>query len=91
MAPIRVGIIGLSKSAETSWASSAHYPYLIASNGKYKINALCNSSKEAAQRAIENYKLPTTTKAYGNPQDLAKDPDVRLYLYLWDQVLRTSL
>lgn len=77
MAPIRVGVIGLSKSAKTSWASAAHFPYLIASNGKYEIKALCNSSKDAAQKAIEEYNLPASTKAYGDPQDLANDPDVR--------------
>lgn len=78
MAPIRVGIIGLSKSAATSWASAAHFPYLVASEGKYEIKALCNSSKESAQKAIEGYSLPSTTKAYGNPQDLANDPDIDL-------------
>lgn len=78
MAPIRVGIIGLSKSATTSWAGSAHWPYLIASNSKYEIKALCNSSKESAQSAIDSFNLPSTTKAYGNPQDLANDPEVRL-------------
>lgn len=78
MAPIRVGIIGLSKAAKTSWAGSAHLPYLIASNGKYEIKALCNSSKESAQKAIDGFNLPSSTKAYGNPQDLANDPEVRL-------------
>jgi len=77
MAPIRVGIIGLSKAATTSWAGSAHFPYLMASNGKYEIKALCNSSKESAQKAIDGFNLPPTTKAYGNPQDLANDPQVR--------------
>ena len=77
MAPIRVGIIGLSSSATTSWASTAHLPYLSASNGKYEITALCNSSKEAAEAAVAAYKLPPSTKAYGDPQDLANDPDVR--------------
>ena len=77
MAPIRVGIIGLSKAAKTSWASRAHFPYLTASDGKYEISALCNSSKESAQKAIEAYNLPSSTKAYGDPQDLANDPDVK--------------
>ena len=76
MAPIRVGIIGLSPNAVTSWASAAHLPYLLACNGKYEIRALCNSSVASAQAAIDTYKLPPSTKAYGNPQDLANDPDV---------------
>ena len=77
MAPIRVGIIGLSQNAQTSWAGRAHFPYLTGSDGKYEIKALLNSSKESAQQAINNYNLPSTTKAYGDPQDLANDPDVR--------------
>ena len=77
MAPIRVGIIGLSANAATSWASRAHLPYLVASNGKYEIKALCNSSIKSAQAAINEYKLPSSTKAYGDPQALADDPDVR--------------
>ena len=77
MSPIRVGIVGLSPNAVTSWASRAHLPYLLASEGKYEIKALCNSSVESAQAAIETYKLPSATKAYGNPEDLARDPDVR--------------
>ncbi|KAL8797807.1 MAG: hypothetical protein Q9195_000159 [Heterodermia aff. obscurata] len=78
MAPIRVGIIGLSARAATSWASRAHLPYLLASNGKYEIKALCNSSVDTAQAAIDAYKLPSSTKAYGDPQALANDPDIDL-------------
>lgn len=51
-------------------------PYLQNSNGKYKIVALCNSSVDAAKSAIETYGLPASTKAYGNPEDLAHDTDV---------------
>ena len=71
---VRVGIIGLSAKAKTSWASSAHLPYL--SGGKYVIVGLCNSSVAAAQSAIEAYDLPASTKAYGNPQALVEDPQV---------------
>ena len=40
--------------------------------------ALCNSSVLAAQSATEAYNLPATTKANGNPQDLAEDdPNAR--------------
>lgn len=78
MAPIRIGIIGLSSGATTAWASRAHLPYLLSARGrsKYVITALCNSSVEAAQRAIKAYDLPAETKAYGSPADLAADPDV---------------
>ena len=78
MAPIRVGIIGLSKSATTSWAAIAHLPYLQTVTDRFSITALCNTSVTAAQKAISDYGLPATTKAYGDPSDLAKDPDVDL-------------
>ncbi|KAF3765697.1 NAD(P)-binding protein [Cryphonectria parasitica EP155] len=81
MAPIRLGIIGLSSSAVTSWASSAHLPYLLSARGrsKYTIAALCNSSVESAKKAIESYGLdPASTRAYGDPTALASDPHVDL-------------
>ncbi|KAI9802538.1 MAG: hypothetical protein M1833_001610 [Piccolia ochrophora] len=78
MARIRVGIIGLSASAKTAWASQAHLPALKALHTKYTITALCNSSVAKAKSAIKTYELPQTTKAYGDPQDLADDPDVDL-------------
>ena len=78
--PINVALIGLSASATTSWASNAHLPYLISPNGKQKYNliALLNSSVETAKQAIAHYNLPPETRAYGNPHDLAADPDVQL-------------
>ncbi|KAK1759046.1 NAD(P)-binding protein [Echria macrotheca] len=80
MSPIRVGLIGLSASAKTAWASTSHLPYLLSPAGrsKYQIVALLNSSVEAARKAIEFYQLPASTKAYGSPSDLAADPDVDL-------------
>ncbi|KFH47418.1 Galactose/lactose metabolism regulatory protein-like protein [Hapsidospora chrysogenum ATCC 11550] len=80
MAPIRTAIIGLSSSAKTAWASAAHLPYLLSTRGreKYTIVALCNSSVDAAKQAITTYNLPAETKAYGDPQSLADDPDIDL-------------
>ncbi|KAF2211079.1 hypothetical protein CERZMDRAFT_112883 [Cercospora zeae-maydis SCOH1-5] len=80
MAPTRVALVGLSQSAKTSWARNAHLPYLLSDRGraKYAIVALLNSSEAAAQRAIEHYKLPSTTKAYGSPVELAANPDIDL-------------
>lgn len=83
MAPIRLAIIGLSSSAVTSWASSAHLPYLLSARGrtKYNIVALCNSSLESAKKAIQTYGLDVEqTRAYGDPKALAADPDVDLVL-----------
>jgi predicted dehydrogenase len=80
MSPIRVGLIGLSASAKTAWAAGAHLPYLLSPAGraKFEIVALLNSSVAAARSAIDFYNLPTTTRAYGSPADLAADPDVDL-------------
>jgi predicted dehydrogenase len=83
MALIRLAIIGLSSSAVTSWASSAHLPYLLSARGrtKYVIVALCNSSIESAKKAIRTYGLDVEkTRAYGDPKALAADPDVDLVL-----------
>lgn len=78
MALIRVAIVGLSAAATGSgWAASAHLPYLLKSP-HYKIVALCNTSLEKAEAAIKAYNLDPQTKAYGSPEDLAKDPDVDL-------------
>ncbi|CAI6094813.1 unnamed protein product [Clonostachys chloroleuca] len=80
MAPIRIGIVGLSASAKTSWAANAHLPYLLSPRGQshYKIVALLNSSVEAAKKSIKHFNLPPETKAYGDPQALADDGDVDL-------------
>lgn len=81
MAPIRLGLIGLSSSAVTSWASGAHLPYLLSTRGrsKYNIVALCNSSLEAANKAIKAYGLDAEkTRAYGDPAELAADPGIDL-------------
>lgn len=67
--PIRVALIGLSPS---SWASTAHLPYLT-STTSYKIVAVCNTSITSAQTAIKDHDLPSGTKAYGSVQDLAAD------------------
>lgn len=77
-APLRLAIIGLSASAVTSWAATGHLPYLLSPSGqkRYTITALLNSSVAAAKAAIKQYDLSPSTKAYGNPQDLANDPDI---------------
>ncbi|RDW60244.1 oxidoreductase-1 [Coleophoma crateriformis] len=74
MAPIKVGFIGLSKSG---WAPGAHLPFLQQSE-QYQIVAVQNSSVASAKEAIQLYKLPEGTKAYGDPQDIANDPNIDL-------------
>ncbi|KAH8896693.1 NAD(P)-binding protein [Thozetella sp. PMI_491] len=80
MTIIRVGLIGLSASAATSWAANAHLPYLLSERGRerYRIVALCNSSVDAAKKAIAAFNLAPETRAYGDPADLAADEDVDL-------------
>lgn len=78
---IRVGFIGLSANAAgTSWASNAHLPYFLSARGReqYKLVALANTSVESAQASIKKYGLDPSTKAYGDVQQLADDPDVDL-------------
>ncbi|KAK0119923.1 transcription regulator gal80 [Cadophora gregata] len=74
MPPIRVGFLGLSSSG---WAPGAHLPFLKHSD-KYQIVAICNSSVESSKAAIKKYELPENTRAYGDPEELAKDKDVDL-------------
>ncbi|KAM0259328.1 hypothetical protein ACHAQJ_003359 [Trichoderma viride] len=77
---IRVALIGLSSNATTSWAAVAHLPYLQSARGQtqYKIVALLNSSKEAAEKARSHFNLPSTVKAYGDAALLAADDEVDL-------------
>jgi predicted dehydrogenase len=81
--PIRVGIIGLGKFSghmtPDLWAAMAHLPYLIASP-KYQITAVSNSTIESAQSSIAAHNLGPTVKAYGNPSDLANDPNVDMII-----------
>lgn len=78
MSRIRVGFIGLSANAKTSWAANAHLPYFKSSQSKYELTALCNSSVDKAKAAVEAFELPKSTKVYGNPEDLANDSDIDL-------------
>jgi predicted dehydrogenase len=80
--PRRAALIGLSSTAVTSWASSAHLPGLLSTTGRSKIaiKALLNSSVDAAKSAIKTYNLPSDTKAYGSPDDLAADADIDLVI-----------
>jgi len=81
MAPIKIGLIGLSTTSKaTNWAVLAHLPYLQSPQGKahYEIIALCNSSVESAKKSIAHFKLSSTIKAYGCAEDLANDPEIEL-------------
>ncbi|KAL7936537.1 hypothetical protein V8C35DRAFT_295772 [Trichoderma chlorosporum] len=77
---IRVALVGLSANSTSSWAATAHLPYLQSARGQtqYKVVALLNSSKEAAEKARSHFNLPSTVKAYGDPSQLAADDEVDL-------------
>jgi predicted dehydrogenase len=81
MAPIRIGLIGLGATEPAlgpgAWAVAAHLASFVPSP-HYEIVAVCNSTVESARRSIEYHKLPSTVKAYGNPEDIANDPNVDL-------------
>ncbi|KAL7920988.1 oxidoreductase [Trichoderma austrokoningii] len=83
MAPIRVGLIGLSTAKAFTgrgcWTAVSHLPALLQSP-EYEIVALANSSVESAKRSIAAQGLPESTKAYGSADDLADDPDVDLII-----------
>lgn len=65
MAPIRVGIIGLTPG---QWAASAHLPYLQSSESNFEIVAVCNSSVESAAKSVKELKLAEGTRTYGDAQ-----------------------
>ncbi|KXL44235.1 hypothetical protein M433DRAFT_68497 [Acidomyces richmondensis BFW] len=78
MAPIRVGIVGLS-SKPGAWATLAHLPRLTKSPN-YEIVALCNSTLESTKAAIKAHNLPDSTKACNSYEELAADPNVDLFV-----------
>jgi predicted dehydrogenase len=78
MAPVRVGIVGLSAKPGT-WGMLAHLPRLQASPN-LQIVALCNSSIDAGRAAVKAYNLPESTRTYDKYEDLAADKDVDLYI-----------
>ncbi|CAG7959249.1 unnamed protein product [Penicillium olsonii] len=74
--PIRVGLIGLSPGG--GWAPVSHLPYLQRSS-KYSITAVCNSSLESGNKAIEQYNLPSaSTKAYDSVESMCDSGTVDL-------------
>lgn len=80
MAPIRLGVIGLSSGG---WAAGALVPPLLHPllSEKYTITALCTSSQVSALSASEKYskEFGHEIKAYygpEGPEKIAKDPNV---------------
>lgn len=99
MAPTRVGIIGLRAVVQEGYTPGTwglqHLNSLVASP-HYEITAVCNTTKESAQKAIEVHGL-SKAKAYGSPEDIAADPnvdfilvsvDVSKHVYLMEPALK---
>lgn len=80
MAPIRVALIGLSASAVTAWAATAHLPYLRSPLGRsrFEIVGILNSSVATGEAAVAKFELPASTRVYASPAELAADPAVDL-------------
>ena len=78
MAPIGVGIIGLSADP-TAWATAGHIPPLKSAplNEKFKLVAIGTSSPESAKKAAETHGV-SVDKAYSSAEDIANDKDVDL-------------
>ena len=78
MAPIGVGIIGLSADP-TAWATAAHVPLLKSAplNETFKLLAVGTSSPQSAKKAAEAHGI-SVDKAYSRAEDIANDKDVDL-------------
>jgi predicted dehydrogenase len=82
MPPTRVGIIGLRAVVQDGYTPGTwglqHLHSLVASP-HYEVTAVCNTTTESAQKAIEVHNL-SNARAYGSPEDIAADPNVDLVL-----------
>ena len=78
MAPIGVGIIGLSAD-KSAWATGAHSAPLQSAplNEKFKLVAVGTSSLETARKAAEAHGI-SADKAYSSAEAIAEDKDVDL-------------
>ena len=78
MAPIGVGIIGLSAD-RSAWATIAHSSPLRSAplNEKFKLVAVGTSSPETAKKAAEAHGIEAD-KAYSSPEAIANDKNVDL-------------
>lgn len=76
----RIALIGLSASAATTWAGDAHLPYILSPKGRkhYELVALLNSSIASGEASKRHFDLPSTVRTYGDPDALARDPDIDL-------------
>ncbi|KAI1263642.1 NAD(P)-binding protein [Xylariaceae sp. FL1019] len=81
MGPIRVGLIGLPASLSEyynpgEWGQQ--HLNAIRNSPYFELVAVCNSSVASAEKSIKSNGLPPTVRAYGSPEDIARDPNVDL-------------
>ncbi|KIW94839.1 uncharacterized protein Z519_04817 [Cladophialophora bantiana CBS 173.52] len=75
--PPRTALIGLSSSPTGhGWLSHFHLPAIQKHTADFQIVAVLSSSLANAQKAIAKHNLPSTVRAYGAPEDLARDEEV---------------
>ncbi|CAH0053762.1 unnamed protein product [Clonostachys solani] len=79
MAPIRIGVIGLTADFKPGALAGQwgiiHIAALKASP-LYQVVAVCNSTAQSAARAIAAHGLGEHVRAYGSAEDIAADPEV---------------
>ncbi|KAI1117145.1 NAD(P)-binding protein [Nemania sp. NC0429] len=81
MAPIRVGLIGLPAALSEHYTPGEwgqQHLNAIKNSPHFELVAVCNSSVASAEKSIKTNGLPSTVKAYGSAEDIARDPDVDL-------------
>ena len=81
MAPIRVGLIGLPATRSGSYKPGEwgqQHLSAIRNSPHFELVAVCNSTVASAEKSIKSNGLPSTVKAYGSPEDIARDPTVEL-------------
>lgn len=63
-----------------SWGVNGHLRSIEALPELYEIVVVANSSVESAQKSIDIHRFPSSTKAYGSPEDIAANPNVELVI-----------
>ncbi|EXJ70925.1 uncharacterized protein A1O5_05917 [Cladophialophora psammophila CBS 110553] len=75
--PVRTALIGLSSSPTGyGWLNHFHLPAIQKHAADFQIVAVLGSSLANAQKAIAKHNLPSMVRAYGAPEDLARDEEV---------------
>ncbi|KAH8176790.1 oxidoreductase family, NAD-binding rossmann fold domain-containing protein [Sarocladium implicatum] len=93
MSPTRVGIIGLKAIVQDHYSPGTwglQHLKSLSSSPHYHIVAVCNTSVESAQKAIDIHDIHDA-KPYGTAEDIAADPNVDMVLVCVDVGQRYKL